>query len=226
MIRKVFLHTLFYIKLQSWAAFTLLSILWWFPALSFLSSKFSSLCWFERNKNNVKRKKKTISKIVRTSVPKHFIIMDDLISNFEIIMLIVFGMLVPTGDNYSDIWLSYTYFSGTYVPAGKFIYIWNETLSMAEKVPIVPIQQPIYGLMTLLPVLVSFLITTIHWYQTEKSPNRCWTLPLLLTQIWPQYRTARILWLYKKGDSRWKNEKEQVEKQLSAIGKFVWLFTQ
>ena len=149
-----------------------------------------------------------------------FINMDDLIFNPEIIIMIVFGMLVPTGDNYSDIWLSYTYFSGTYVPVGKYVYIWNETLSLAEKVQIVPIQQPIYGWMTLLPVLVSFLITAIHWYQTEKSPNRCWTVPLLLTQIWPQYRTARILWLYKKGDLKCKKEKDQVEKELSAIGKF------
>ena len=146
--------------------------------------------------------------------------MDDLISNPEIIIMIVFGMLVPTGDNYSDIWLSYTYFSGTYMPVGKYVYIWNETLSLAEKVPIVPIQQPIYGWMTLLPVLVSFLITAIHWYQTEKSPNWSWTVPLLLAQIWPQYRTARILWLYKKGDLKWKKEKNQVDKELSAIGKF------
>ena len=145
---------------------------------------------------------------------------EELISNPEIIMMIVFGMLVPTGDNYSDSWLSYTFFSGTYKPVGKYVKIWNETAKMVEDVPIVPIQQPVYGLMTLLPILFSFLITVIHWYQTEKSPNRYWTLPLLLTQIWPQYRTGRILWLYKKGDIRWKKEKEQVEKELSSIGKF------
>ena len=104
---------------------------------------------------------------------------EELISNPEIIMMIVFGMLVPTGDNYSDIWLSYLFFSGTYQPVGKYVHIWNGTLvvpwklgGLVEKVPIVPIQQPIYGCMTLFPVLLSFLITTIHLYQTEKSPNR------------------------------------------------------
>ena len=104
---------------------------------------------------------------------------EELISNPEIIMMIVFGMLVPTGDNYSDIWLSYLFFSGTYQPVGKYVHISNGTLvvpwklgDFVEKVPIVPIQQPIYGCMTLFPVLLSFLITIIHWYQTEKSPNR------------------------------------------------------
>ena len=141
---------------------------------------------------------------------------EELISNPEIIMMIVFGMLVPTGDNYSDSWLSYTFFSGAYEPVGKYIFL----RSNGTRIPIVPVQQPLYGLMTLLPIIFSFLITIIHWYQTEKSPNRYWTLPLLLTQIWPQYRTGRILWLYKKGDIRWKKEKEQVEKELSSIGKF------
>ena len=49
-------------------------------------------------------------------------------------------------------------------------------------------------------------------------------MPLLLTQIWPQYRTGRILWLYKNGDIRWKKEKEQVEKELSSIGKLTIIF--
>ena len=155
---------------------------------------------------------------------------EELISKPEIMMMIVFGMLVPTGDNYSDSWLSYTFFSGTYKPIGKFVNVVNGTLVVprwqygVEKVPIVPIQQPVYGLMTLLPILLSFSITIIHWYQTEKSPNRYWTLPLLLTQIWPQYRTGRILWLYKNGDIRWKKEKEQVEKELSSIGKYYSYF--
>ena len=144
------------------------------------------------------------------------------LDNSEIIITIVFGILVPTGVKYSHIWLSYTYFTGTYVPVGKYVYTWNETIQMAEKVPIVPIQQPIYGFMALLPALVSLFLFLPHWLRRENTTEkRCKTLPLLLTQIWPQYRTARILWLYKKGDSRWKNEKEQVEKQLSAIGEIV-----
>ena len=104
---------------------------------------------------------------------------EELISTSEIIMMIVFGMLVPSGDNFSDIWLSYTFFSGTYQPVGQYVHVYNGTLvvpwklgELVEKVPIVPVQQPIYGCMTIFPVLLSFLITIIHWYQTEKTPNR------------------------------------------------------
>ena len=32
--------------------------------------------------------------------------------------MVIFGIIVPTGDNYSDLWLSMRFFSGTYDPAG------------------------------------------------------------------------------------------------------------
>ena len=81
--------------------------------------------------------------------------------------------------------------------------------------------QPIYGLQTILPVLVSFLMTSAHWYATEKDSKRIKTLPLLLAQIWPQYRTARVLWLYKNNNKKWMNEKKHIEMQLSFVGKLV-----
>ena len=76
--------------------------------------------------------------------------------------------------------------------------------------------------MTLIPVLLAFTLTTLHWYQTEESSKRLRTLPLLLAQIWPQYRVGRILWLYKKGDDKWIKEKELIERKLSSIGEFLF----
>ena len=78
--------------------------------------------------------------------------------------------------------------------------------------------------MTLIPVLLAFTITTIHWYQTEESSKRLKTLPLLLAQIWPQYRVGRILWLYKKGNQKWIKEKELLERKLSSLGEFAFDF--
>ena len=76
--------------------------------------------------------------------------------------------------------------------------------------------------MTLIPVLLAFTLTTLHWYQTEESSKRLRTLPLLLAQIWPQYRVGRILWLYKKGDDKWIKEKELIERKLSSLGEFLF----
>ena len=190
--------------------------------------------------------------------------------------MVIFGMIVPTGDNYSDLWLSMRFFSGTYDPAGVYyrdcswgkvftifstsqtiicdydddctsdysysysyygtdnrIYTWqmanatsytceeNVNCTVSQLCDIKPTSQPIYGTMTLLPVLLSFVFTAIHWYGTEEPNKRLCTLPLLLAQIWPQYRTGRVLWLYKNGDKRWKKEKLHLEKQLSAVGMYI-----
>ena len=37
--------------------------------------------------------------------------------------MVIFGILVPTGDNFSDLWLSMRFFSGTYDQAGVE---WND----------------------------------------------------------------------------------------------------
>ena len=46
-----------------------------------------------------------------------------IIARPEIAIMIIFGIMVPTGDNYSDLWLSYKFFTGNYEPAGKFYFI-------------------------------------------------------------------------------------------------------
>ena len=102
----------------------------------------------------------------------------------------------------------------------------NVNCTVSQLCDIKPTSQPIYGTMTLLPVLLSFVFTAIHWYGTEEPNKRLRTLPLLLAQIWPQYRTGRVLWLYKNGDKRWKKEKLHVEKQLSAVGMYIYVLLQ
>ena len=100
---------------------------------------------------------------------------------------------------------------------------WNSTTGIAIiKGEVIAKPQPLYGIMTLIPVLLAFTLTTLHWYQTEESSKRLRTLPLLLAQIWPQYRVGRILWLYKKGDDKWIKEKELIERKLSSLGEFLF----
>ena len=106
-----------------------------------------------------------------------------------------------------------------------FPQTWDSTTGIAIlKGEVIAKPQPLYGFMTLIPVLLAFTITTIHWYQTEESSKRLKTLPLLLAQIWPQYRVGRILWLYKKGNQKWIKEKELLERKLSSLGEFAFDF--
>ena len=54
-----------------------------------------------------------------------------IITRPEIAIMIIFGIMVPTGDNYSDLWLSYKFFTGNYEPAGKFYFDENEFIGFA-----------------------------------------------------------------------------------------------
>ena len=54
--------------------------------------------------------------------------------------------------------------------------------------------------------------------------SRLKTFPLLMCQIWPQFRVARILYFYRKDDNRWIEEKEHHEKELSSLGKYIFFF--
>ena len=78
-----------------------------------------------------------------------------------------------------------------------------------------------FGLLILSPVILSIFFTIPHWWQMEETRKmKLLTLPLLLIQCWPQYRTLRILYLsiWKK-DKRWKTEKEIIERDVSSLGK-------
>ncbi len=50
---------------------------------------------------------------------------------------------------------------------------------------------PDYGIALLTPVIINTIFATVAFVRFEE--NRKWTWPLVILQIWPQYRTARIL---------------------------------
>ena len=54
--------------------------------------------------------------------------------------------------------------------------------------------------------------------------SRLKTFPLLMCQIWPQFRVARILYFYRKNDARWIEEKQHHEKELSSLGKYIQIY--
>ena len=78
---------------------------------------------------------------------------------------------------------------------------------------------PKFGMLVFSPVVVNILFSFYHWWQIEKN----WlTLPLVLLQLWPQYRVAKILYLgLWKRDHRWKEKHEAFERNVSSLGELI-----
>ena len=76
-----------------------------------------------------------------------------------------------------------------------------------------------------LPVVLSFVLLIPHWLKTEKTSERRWkTLPLLLLQIWPQYRVLKLLILLFKDreeQKKYHEKKAEHDKNLTCIGKLI-----
>ena len=78
---------------------------------------------------------------------------------------------------------------------------------------------PKFGMLVFSPVVVNIMFSLYHWWQIEKN----WlTLPLVLLQLWPQYRVAKILYLgLWKRDHRWKEKHEAFERNVSSLGELI-----
>ena len=65
-----------------------------------------------------------------------------------------------------------------------------------------------YGYAMLAPILLMTFFSLRQWWRLEKSWNRLWTLPLVLLQVFPQYRALRILYLGLWKKASWRAEKD------------------
>ena len=77
-----------------------------------------------------------------------------------------------------------------------------------------------FGISMLVPVLLSTLFIIPHWLREEKPKKRLLkTLPLILFQLYPQFKAAEILYtgLFKK-DRLWKSKKEAMQKEFGCLG--------
>ena len=85
------------------------------------------------------------------------------------ILLIVFGIVLPTFDNYSDLIFSHSLLTGNFKTWSTFY---------------TPKPQPIYGSVMLIPILVTTLFVIPHWLKREDSTKkRLLTFPLLLGMV-------------------------------------------
>ena len=87
------------------------------------------------------------------------------------------------------------------------------------------ISHPIFATVLSIPVLLSFVLLIPHWYQTEKTSKRRWmTLPLLLLQVWPQYRVLKLLIILfqdREDQKKYHEKKVKHDKDITCIGKSI-----
>ena len=134
------------------------------------------------------------------------------------LMLVVFNIILPSFDIYSDLFFSSSLLSGTYEPVCK---------SRTSGYPnCKPTKHPIFGSMMLIPILLATLFVIPHWLKREDTTlKRILTFPLLVGQFWPQWQVLKVLKLIKERRTReWRDEKEKLEKEVSSLGNNFLLF--
>ena len=130
---------------------------------------------------------------------------------FAASLLLATGILLPTTDVYSDLFFTTRLFVGNY-------YRYD---SDGKKCKTLVPPHPSYGSVMLAPLLLSWIFVTIQWFRKEQGlKQKLKTLPLLMCQMYPQWRALRVLYYAKlKRDNRWQRMKEEWETGISHIGK-------
>ena len=129
------------------------------------------------------------------------------------LILMATGVFLPTLDVYSDLYFTIRLFVGNY-----YAYEWKS--GSWHKCPLTISPNPKSAAAMLAPFLLCNLFVTIQWFKTEKGlKQKLKTLPLLICQVYPQWRALRVLYYAKwKRDIRWQRMKEEWETGISHIG--------
>ena len=113
------------------------------------------------------------------------------------------GVVLPTFDVYSDVSLIILLLSSVHHNFDIMLYK--------------------FGKLMILPLILSTLFILPHWLKREKTlKGRLLTFPLVLLQLYPQYRSLRVLWwaFFRKNTSQCLKEKYENDSSLSYVGKF------
>ena len=137
----------------------------------------------------------------------------DPMNYFEASIILVFGVILPTVDIGSDVYIAIILLVGEPLLVCSFHLLKSELYT--------------YGAITLIFPIISFLFTTNHWWRMEKKSaeggsGRMRTLVLLGLQIWPQYRMVRLLYLglVKKCPS-WRREHQNLLHNVTSVEPFT-----
>ena len=120
------------------------------------------------------------------------------IESRELFVFTLSEVVLPTLDIYTDFALSI-----------KLVTISTDSSILAK------IGYAMFGI-----IILTTAFHVIHWFKVERSfKSRILTTPLLICQLWPQYRALRVIWLnYRHDYTNAKNEKKNIERSISYIG--------
>ena len=113
-----------------------------------------------------------------------------------VLLMSFFSVILPTGDVYSDI-----VFTTNLFQKGHYKF----------------------GACSLVPLSLSWLLIAIKWFEieTKEKHHKLKTLPLLILQLYPQWRALRVLYYGKIKDPTWQKMKEEFEIGVSHLGKLL-----
>ena len=119
----------------------------------------------------------------------------DFESKKELCILIIFGILLPSFDVYSDIAFSISLFFGSH-DEGQLL-----------------------GSIFLIPIALTTFLTIPKWWKREKTlKQKLYTFPLLIGQLWPQWETLKVVRMIWNSKPQWREEKKKMEVEVSSLG--------
>ena len=133
---------------------------------------------------------------------------------FSTLLLLATGVCLPSFDVYSDIFFATKLFRGNYY---RNEYCENRVLGVPP--------YPKFASAMLAPVLLSWIFVAKQWYRTEEGlKQKLMTFPLLILQVYPQYRALRVLYHAKwRKTNGWQRMKDEWEMQISHLGEVMLL---
>ena len=131
----------------------------------------------------------------------------------DIGMISVFGVILPSVDQGSD-----------YYTAAKLINYECKTLICDQNSDMKAEEELImrrFGYAMLVPILLMTVFSLRQWWRMEKNRNRLWILPIVFLQLFPQYRSLRILCLGLRKKAYWREEKDLHDQDLTSLGMYI-----
>ena len=75
----------------------------------------------------------------------------------------------------------------------------------------------------LAPIILMTIVSLCQWWRLEKGlKNLILTFPLVILQIYPQYRAIRVIYLGLTKNVSWRKEKDEYDSDLNSLGKLVY----
>ena len=136
-------------------------------------------------------------------------------TNFDALLLVLTAIVLPSTDVISDLLLIIQL--TTYIEPESSQCSRNDLNYVVNCLNFNTL-----GYMMIIPLILSTFLLVPQWWKNEgTNKHTLVTVPLLLLQIWPQYRALRILWLkyIKKNVQRSIEELSVIKGTIGNIGK-------